>query len=1241
MAEVSTPIFDTDADAPEEKDREVDPSTGDLTPIVINAGGPSTPIFDTDDVSGDSDNTQSVSTPIFDSDEDPTTSVTPDSGASDVEAPEPVISTDVDETTNVFGQGPSIDSSIPLVKPDTKVDPTHIDVPITHEERTNRYVNNEIQEMKDAASNFAGVFTQTFEEQDKANKSVVKYIKEEGLEDSTWIYEGIEGAPDGLKYIAQDTLLGISELMNMTGSGLAAATTKFYQGYKENFPEAYNTMLDVWGDKFMYGGDKAEPEEVQRSLDWMVGATLEFLGITPMLAYAFDMPLTKAAAARGEVDNLLRQANMAEKARKRFAKDRAKKIKEMQGMPDTSNYKAPKIDAGKARLAARERSIEAAKAAKRAVTTPKGTVVRKEILTQWGDELGTDVLNKDGSVNYDAIKEAGRRYMKSLGTQSDKFVGQHDSLLSTLISNEGKFDAFVAVTQELSEQFPEYFKRSGKKKKPIMHSALDAISGERGANKEALDEILNRYGMTESEYFASSMASLSDSASMMAKYRWAVRKIGKGEDELETEAKAIAKQGFWWNSFLRGENVRRQLMVSKIGTAARNMFSAGTIMPYNNMVNIIDNLIVAGQKGGAKGVGKELVDFKRMWKTATGNLGYMFNSPHRVKDFNNYILNHPALADQEHILHHTLNEMRTSLRKGDAPEDLGIFKRQVDKVLTSAEGLAQDLNVFNRGQEQIVRDSVFLDELERLSKNEYGVDIVKIIEEGGLQDLMGGKYTPEGSKAFEELIADSVDRARKVTFGASPDSRWLRDIANVISRNGFTTIVEFPRFLASSLEFLGNATMGGVPTATKMVARRIDSVVDKAVDIRHRNNSEAARALKDTIYGRDKDGRIKPMTPEERRKVSQNIAGIAALSATVAAMKGEGGSSKPYEFETELGTVDTRANFPIAQTRWVANLINIANEQGIDEAATYAANNSRDMLQLFLGSEFRVGGAGKMLDMFHAAAFSADASKSLTSGKVVGTFVGDWLSTFLIPLNQMGDFIRATQLHDQPYKRKEQVIDVESPMLNAMQDSFKKQIQSPISEEGKAPSFSMRKGETARRFPALRTLLGISVTTNENQLGKFLGTLNIDPFSVSTRGMHEGVRDYTNRKVATALEDSIPVWQDLAVEWAEEYESSDDTIRATQTVDRFVKNKMRLEVDKVVKAIRTKIPQVVSRLDNPEEIDEEMTIFITALKDFTSASPNARVEARTLFMEERGREPNMNNNEDLATVAGIAKELSK
>ena len=203
---------------------------------------------------------------------------------------------------------------------------------------------------------------------------------------------------------------------------------------------------------------------------------------------------------------------------------------------------------------------------------------------------------------------------------------------------------------------------------------------------------------------------------------------------------------------MRIENVRRGGLVSQLKTAIRNLTSAYMRSPLEALQSVMDTALLNMSEEGAVSGAKSLVSWTN-WKDSFRSLKYMYGDTETAKTYSDFILSRPQLAGQMDLMYNNINEIQMMTGRGTGTK--------TDKVLSEMEDLTMALNIPNRWQEMVVRRGMFLGELQRLTRREYGIDLMENINQGKIIDLLNDApgIRPEGSKQFIELIADSSQRA--------------------------------------------------------------------------------------------------------------------------------------------------------------------------------------------------------------------------------------------------------------------------------------------------------------------------------------------------------------------------------------------------------------------------------------------------------------------------------------------------
>ena len=128
----------------------------------------------------------------------------------------------------------------------------------------------------------------------------------------------------------------------------------------------------------------------------------------------------------------------------------------------------------------------------------------------------------------------------------------------------------------------------------------------------------------------------------------------------------------------------------------------------------------------------------------------MFSRPDVAKSYSEYILKRPELMDQYNRMFNNLNEIQEATGRGSGSK--------FDKFMTPLEDTVDALNIPNRWQEYLIRRGTFFAELQRLTRNEYGIDLIDTLQQGKVKDLLNdaSSVKPAKARSFEALVDESV-----------------------------------------------------------------------------------------------------------------------------------------------------------------------------------------------------------------------------------------------------------------------------------------------------------------------------------------------------------------------------------------------------------------------------------------------------------------------------------------------------
>jgi hypothetical protein len=464
---------------------------------------------------------------------------------------------------------------------------------------------------------------------------------------------------------------------------------------------------------------------------------------------------------------------------------------------------------------------------------------------------------------------------------------------------------------------------------------------------------LKRFGIKPDDFaqevFAKSLSSHARELGRWGLLQQKLNKLAKTDrhakdftDSLSERKQASEVSSFLWR-WRRLDNVRRGLLVSMLSTAMRN---------FETQVARL---------------GLDVLDqgFQKVLQKMTGNR----------------VTTHPI--DAWESLLNTFKSVKPSKRKETKAlvnQILDEFPRQKDRLFLHyssdiverqgfPEKIVQALNWANRGQEHIIRRSVFMSELNSALKNK-GLSLTKIIEKNqvGMIDVSD--------------IRKAVNKSLHVTFADQPKYGTVAHaFVNFINKlPGATLAIPFPRFMVNSLKFFYDFSPLGIlklvsPTQLKAISRGDFSTISKA-------------AL-----------------------------GTAMLGTGYQIRKSEYAGEKWYEVQVEGKTIDLRPFNPFAAYLFVGDIIHRAKTKTLHQL------KSKDIIMGVLSANLRAGTGLFIVDkLLEGLVGLDDPQKAVQRLKEFG---GEVVGGFFTPLQQLKDVFAQFDKEERIVREKR----LEKPLL--------------------------------------------------------------------------------------------------------------------------------------------------------------------------------------------------------------------
>ena len=791
-------------------------------------------------------------------------------------------------------------------------------------------------------------------------------------------------------------------------------------------------------------------------------------------------------------------------------------------------------------------------------------------------------------IDPDLARQAGQETM--LDVAGTDLAAGADELLQPILRPE-KFDAVVAIASDYKQRYPEAFNNN----RTIIDSLFDlTVNKELIGGQELIDD-LNKYGLSFEDYILTVVGSGSEAGKILNKLSQIRRARPSGVAEEEAAKATLEAQNTLRRTFMRLENIRRGGLVSQLATAARNLTSASIRVPMEALANAADTAIYRATNEGTVAGVMEMFS-KQNWKDSFAQFRLIYSRPDVARAYTDFLLQRPELAKQYDRMFNNINEIQKLTGRGSGTVS--------DKFLSTMEDAVDFLNIPNRWQEHLIRRGVFFSELQRLTRNEYGIDLIDELQAGKLQDLLNDSslVKPPSRRSFLALVDDAVTKSLDVTYAKQPDIPMFRSWSQFIVRNGLTTVVPFPRFMFNSMELMGQYAAG----ASIPLTRKVASLVMPS----HRG----------------------PLTAKDRQRITRNLLGLTAIAAAYQYRISEDAPADYKQMNTSEGVVmDTSPQFPMRQYLYIAEAARRYRDGTLDNWF-----NAREFAETFTGSNLRAGVSNAILEELAAIADGTDLTKEESFGRRTGALFGQYLSTWLVPFAQLIEAQRATGERGLEYRdvREDPTLDGWTTFFNELErPTAQRGISLTAEEEAALPLREYVFSESRRRVnqPA-RVLLGLSQSSATSEYGEYFLNKGFNEYDLSSTSEVPTVVRWENQQIRKVLPIIAEAAQRREEKLRLDYANMSDTYKNSFTESQHVNNNVIPLINGLVRDLRSNLREMNVGAENP---------YTNAVVQYRRIPPDIRKLATNYFVERYDREPDVTSTEDLQRLIGLGDALRK
>lgn len=913
---------------------------------------------------------------------------------------------------------------------------------------------------------------------------------------------------------------------------------------------------------------------------------------------------------------------------------------------------------------------------------------------------GMQVTNDLGKTNKEILKE----FFSPEGESVARLVGVGDQIVETVIKPD-KFDAMVALAADLKKTHPKAFDNDktvidnlfeltvnrelipGDELIDMLNkydlSFEEYVVGLVGTGSRA-GQVLSKLSQIKRSRPVAEMRAMQEAAeheSLIA--RAAVMRIenirrGGLVSQIATAARNLTSGVI--RAPLEGVG-------NVMDTALYRLSEEGVLASAKALSPIAVRKPVVG-----KGVsGYSPITMSTDWKDSFRHLRYMFTGDGylQAKEYSDFILSRPELAKQGSMLLQQLNELQASVGRGrptqrqidrlveakrveaqekkvkfdedaaraEATEEANRTTLKIipsgtagekltksgDAILSALEDGVEVLNLPNRWQEHLIRRGAFLGELERLVRREWGVDFIPKLNEVGIRDFLNdaSSVRPKDGRSFYDIVDDATQRALDITYTKQPDLKVFRVATSLITRNGLTVVIPFPRFMFNSMELMAQYGAGAVLPLT----RKIANVATGGKIYKGKLTAKERQGISRNVVGGfgaapiglvavgdafDKDA-------SNSEKWTDDLLGIAVAGACYQYRTSEDAPADYKMMRVGDGTVmDTTTQYPLRQCLYIGE----AAKQ-IQQGTFENWFKPKEFADTFIGVNIRTGVGNSLVQEIANLASGTDLTAGEAIGRSTGRALGNYLSTWMVPFAQVIELERALGMRGLEFKdvAKDPTLDGFDAAISALARPFRARGfgVSPAEEAAMPAREPVFQEAPERVAPLAKVLLGLTLTKADSEEGEYLGKFGYTDFEIGSRSLVPTVRRFENQVIRNALPRIVRIAKRKEKKLIQDYKNANEATRRLYTQDQYVAEKLRPIIQGSLDSAKNEYrgSMVVLR-----DVPKEDRKYVKAVMDVRKLSGDDMDAAMIEFAERNNREPDPKSASDLAEIYRIGKKYS-
>ena len=742
-----------------------------------------------------------------------------------------------------------------------------------------------------------------------------------------------------------------------------------------------------------------------------------------------------------------------------------------------------------------------------------------------------------------------------------------------------KFDALVSVAADLRDMSKSKGLGLWNDQNKVIDNLFNlTVEREMIGGQELLD-VLSKYGLSFEDYVMTVVGSGSEAGRTLNKLSQIRRSRPLTQQEALKQKKLLEEQGRIRDTVMRIENIRRGMMVSQLATASRNLLSGVIRAPMEGLGKLMDNALVAYENGGIGAFGKAAISGEN-WRGSFRHLNLMFTTQRSAKAYTQLLMNQPELVDNLDRFYNQMADLQARMGRGNAESTAG---KVVDFAVSRGEDVAYYLNVPNRWQEFMLRNGMFLADMERLVQRDWGIDLVETLNQGKIRDVMTDASTvrPEGSRSIIDIADEAMYNALDLTYANEPDIPLFRSLNTFIVRNGLTTVLPFPRFMFKSMELIAQYGVGSSIPVYRFMKKAITSrtnLPDFKEQIAQQRRIDVADVTDDMV-----SQERRAFSRKERDMIGKNMQGALLISAGIWYRGQEDAPADYTKMTMDDGNVlDTTPLFPLRPLLLIGEMTQQAKKNMLEK---WVENNPNEIVEVLTGTNFRTGMSGYMLDDIVSTVFSG-AEINATTVKRSGAALGNYFSTFVVPYAQLIDAARVTG-----HMGNEYLDNAEEPTLNksaSFVDNFTRPFEQRYSFEKDLPTREFVMTENAeRKRVAARLFGGLNFFNADPEYADYLKRRGYNEFKLGAYSQSPQQKRIMNRNIREFLKSYVPHLKNEEDYLRGLWNTMPDKQKAGRTFDEYFDSTVLNQFEKDLNTFKTSMREA-----SAGELEEEARVYI-------------------------------------------------